>query len=65
MSQCKKLNLWLKQKCFKLLDQVKEKENVGKEESIKSVLLEKISQENLLNIKNSLDLWGSDSNKPM
>jgi hypothetical protein len=60
----KKLNQWHKHKCFKLLDQVKEKENLGKEELIKYVLLDKISQENHLNIKNSFDQWVYDLNKP-
>jgi hypothetical protein len=50
---------------LKSSDQVRERENAGKEESTRSALLDKTSQENHQNTKGSSDLWDLDLNTPM
>ena len=57
MFPLKKLNQWPKLKCLRLFDQEKERENVGKEESIKFVLSVKTSLVNLQNTRDLLDQW--------
>ncbi len=59
----KKSSQWQKQKCSRSLDQVKERENVGKEELIWSLSSVKISPANHPNSKDSFDQWVYVSNR--